>query len=839
MVLKWCFARNRNISLDIKVALVHAYSVADKLGELVLLELHPNNAIPNTPVCLDLSGTELPTLRSGELGLVHTWTKWSGGNHSLVGAAYVNRADCSKLLQQRANVFPYSPRTQFCTKMDKDSVDPKVQGGGFLVRSGSKWFLQGLYKKTIDFHRSTLVVAADVSNEEIRIFLSTALQNIRHVTTEASVSETKERQGCMGKRLQSSKVCGQFVPRNEYGVPDAADVYYLDHPSSNHMEWYVYVVSHLSRRVRQTQVGALIHPKMVLASSWKLLVTEEDETDDSSVQQKAVPAHDIAVRYFPAANGRVVLDAEVERVVLRERAEGFPTFFLYDYALLELKSAVNLMPVCLPPPGRDMLPLGEGVRGLVEADDGAIMTLVPFTSRLNDECNEDDLVHNVTEDSFCAYSHLQMRDGSSMIHGGAPFSVLEDGVWYLKGMMGEMLRFKNGTDDSYSFVEVKDGRMMYSFLGLDSDVLSWIASIVPEAPSASSAASGLRHQFASAAGTDATDKPVIATASIRKSLVPPTAKPYRTLATSMATSTGPMPHVTVTSVPKTTTRKPTAVKQISSTASIPKNSTIVPNVKPTPVSVGTDPSPSSVADSNSSSLCGRNTLPLKQLANASLPGHLPWSVMVFVRNHSDVAVNAGVLVRDDLVLTATNLLRSPARNGEAAGSIDASRLRVMWISQFGSRHWSDVIAVHVRRGVARQYDADVAVLELTTPFKRSMLPCLDLESPSRALAQLHPGQTGVEETWSADLSKQHVVRTVLQTCRVSVSQPRTLCGNGPTGMGHVGAAFLVLKRGAWHLLGIRVTGSTVMDVSESPIRSWLQDRLASEPSLSSALFFAD
>lgn len=58
--------------------------------------------------------------------------------------------------------------------------------------------------------------------------------------------------------------------------------------------------------------------------------------------------------------------------------------------------------------------------------------------------------------------------------------------------------------------------------------------------------------------------------------------------------------------------------------------------------------------------CGQTTLPLDNLTgNQSLHGHLPWTVGVFELNEKgELGVTAGVLVRENAVLTGQNWTRS-------------------------------------------------------------------------------------------------------------------------------------------------------------------------------------
>lgn len=51
-------------------------------------------------------------------------------------------------------------------------------GGGFLVNSGSKWFLQGLNTKVVKLRRSALVLATDFADEELRAWLRKRLDKL-------------------------------------------------------------------------------------------------------------------------------------------------------------------------------------------------------------------------------------------------------------------------------------------------------------------------------------------------------------------------------------------------------------------------------------------------------------------------------------------------------------------------------------------------------------------------------------------------------------------------------------------------------------------------------------
>lgn len=55
---------------------------------------------------------------------------------------------------------------------------PTVRGGGYLVNTGSQWFLQGLYVDNIVLRRSDLMLAMDLRDQELRSWLRREIDNL-------------------------------------------------------------------------------------------------------------------------------------------------------------------------------------------------------------------------------------------------------------------------------------------------------------------------------------------------------------------------------------------------------------------------------------------------------------------------------------------------------------------------------------------------------------------------------------------------------------------------------------------------------------------------------------
>ncbi|XP_034248569.1 uncharacterized protein LOC117649706 isoform X2 [Thrips palmi] len=252
----------------------------------------------------------------------------------------------------------------------------------------------------------------------------------------------------------------------------------------------------------------------------------------------------------------------------------------------------------------------------------------------------------------------------------------------------------------------------------------------------------------------------------------------------------------------------------------------------------------------------KTTLPLASLsANQSLPGHLPWTVGVYVqsdRSDNDYDVYAGALVADNVVMTDGNGVVVPYGRRNDTGDVRLvapGKLHVVWMSPNGKKRRVEVASLHVHerdRGAARDHAWNVALLVLKTPIKNGTLACLDLAGRAPAQPPLVPENVGVTETWRGNFVSDRRVLVALSTlgledCHARLlgrweSEGRSLtddriCTAKASEEVWKGAALLARRGDSWFLRGILcfsfADGHVFTDLNGDSVRNWLREKLHS------------
>ncbi|XP_034247547.1 uncharacterized protein LOC117649170 isoform X2 [Thrips palmi] len=428
----------------------------------VLLELAAEDAIFSTPVCLDLSGNVLQPLVPGLVGLVERWGETQPANHSMIGVPYLGLDECVR--KQADYDRDVAASDLFCTEGPNGSIGNKTQGGGFLVNTNSLWYLQGLYVDYVVQRSSDLLLAADMSNEKLRSWLGQEMKKLENPKEERIADQGPK--NCQYGRPDISH-CGVFVSVNEHPEDDGFDLY--SRASSDHMRWNVHVLVDYDANgwIWSMHGGALIKPNMVLTTARHLVVASA--ASNNTVEP--IPTSAVLVKYTPV-DRRERRTAEVQRIHIRARPRAQPQDSTHDLAVLVLKTAVPLTPVCLPLPAGSVPRLAAGSVGLVEynadsIDSASINSLVPVHYRTTDECNG--LLNSTNavswaEDEFCAETYfvdMNEGDAAGIAPMGYALSVMTNGRWYLRGVLSSSRR-----GDIHLFASLDDP-----------DVLEWLVAV--------------------------------------------------------------------------------------------------------------------------------------------------------------------------------------------------------------------------------------------------------------------------------------------------------------------------------------------------------------------------
>ncbi|XP_034239851.1 uncharacterized protein LOC117644454 isoform X2 [Thrips palmi] len=417
--------------------------------DIALLELHPDQPVFSTPVCLDLNGNVLQQLATGQLGLVEAWASWGPANHSLVSVPYMLPTECNTQLQQSMNRSRES--IEFCTLAGPGVLDSAAQGGGYLVSSGSQWFLQGLFTDYARLRHRTIFLAADFRDAALRRWLRGELNKLKKVTSKPP--EEKTPTNCVGGR-PSETDCGFFNSKDE--LQDDND--FIFKTSRNRMEWNVQVHVNRGAPLWDVRAGVLVRTSMVLTSALDLFVRSTNESSSN-----AIPASDVIVKYL-TADGRGPFSVEVQRIHLRERLEAswheLNPHLHFDLALLELSAAVTLMPACVPTPGPITAHYNAMSEGLIEVWEDTYSsqrTLLPAWYRQLGQCNITLNRLDLSNAEFCA--ETKTGDLLRPLPIGAGFSILsqgEKGAWFVRGIHGTdwNTTFKGGPTPIFYFLDL-------------------------------------------------------------------------------------------------------------------------------------------------------------------------------------------------------------------------------------------------------------------------------------------------------------------------------------------------------------------------------------------------
>ncbi|XP_034255654.1 uncharacterized protein LOC117653824 [Thrips palmi] len=435
---------------------VHENKAATDNGiSAVLLELAPEDAIYSTPVCLDLSGNVLQPLVPGQVGMVESWSEWKPSNHSMIGAQFLGSVECTKKA-----VFRGDPQSGvlFCSEGQKGTIGPVTRGGGYLVNTGAQWFVQGLYVDSVALRRTDLMLAVDLRDTDVRAWLRKRMDKLEIQDPDRLIDAGPK--NCEGGKPALSQ-CGVFESVDQNPQDTGFDI--LHRASKDHMQWNVKVHVDYGAEGWGVQGGAVVRPNMVLTSGRRLV-------SGTGANARPISTSDLIVRYISVdlRDKRIV---EVDRIHVRARPNARPQDF--DLALLVLKTAVDLTPVCLPTAGMladGTLPrLAAGAIGLVEVgnQDEVLNPLVPVHYRTADECkglvNDSNAVQQAN-DAFCAETTVTNLDtgNAGFLPLGYALSVRTNGSWFLRGVLGRSLQ-----SDVHSFASLDDA-----------DALEWLASKV-------------------------------------------------------------------------------------------------------------------------------------------------------------------------------------------------------------------------------------------------------------------------------------------------------------------------------------------------------------------------
>ncbi|XP_034248420.1 uncharacterized protein LOC117649629 [Thrips palmi] len=270
------------------------------LLDVALLELRPDQAVLATPICLDLNGNVLQPLATGQLGLVEAWSSWGPTNHSLVSVPFMGPAECSTQLRQSSNRSRES--NEFCTSATPGVLDPTaVLGGGFLVSSGSQWYLQGLYTGFARLRHRTVGLASDFRDDALKGWMREELRKIKPVNLKSP--DDSGPKNCVGGRPTATE-CGLFNSKDE--LQDENDFLYK--ASRNRMEWNVQVHVYRNNPVWEVRGGVLIRTSMVVTSALNMFSRKSNE---SSGPGEAIRTSNVLVKYI-TADGRGPFSVEVE-----------------------------------------------------------------------------------------------------------------------------------------------------------------------------------------------------------------------------------------------------------------------------------------------------------------------------------------------------------------------------------------------------------------------------------------------------------------------------------------------------------------------------------------------
>ncbi|XP_034232819.1 uncharacterized protein LOC117640424 [Thrips palmi] len=441
---------------------IHFYSNA------VLLELAPEDGASSTPVCLDLSGKVLQPLAPGEMGLIQLWHTWIPANHSMLGTPALSPGDCKR----KASVTPNAAYpTRFCFQKLKAAGPPVEQGSGYLVTDGYLWYLQGLIVDNgADLSGSEVRVAADLRNEKLRAWLREKIHELG--TPERVHFVDTGRKDCVGGR-SSDFQCG--VRSKEENSQLAFNT--RSWGTQDHMHWNLHVHVDYGDKGWSVHGGALVKPNMVLTSARHLV----SETTPNTTAHPISTSH-LIVKYTSFVDFtdiRSTRIAEVDRIHLRKRPTIHAQDFSHDLALLVLKTTVDLTPVCLPEPsslGHELPRLAAGSSGVVEyindtatSADRGWNRMIPVNLFAAEKCegvlnDTDDPIHQ-PQDEFCIVVKDYSGDVVKTIRPlGYPLTVITDGVWYLRGVLGGSWK----SDRSFTNLD-------------DPDVLEWLAAEMRDA----------------------------------------------------------------------------------------------------------------------------------------------------------------------------------------------------------------------------------------------------------------------------------------------------------------------------------------------------------------------
>ncbi|XP_034231098.1 uncharacterized protein LOC117639495 isoform X2 [Thrips palmi] len=419
---------------------------------VVLLELAAEDAVFSTPVCLDLTGKVLQQLSPGQLGLVESWSEWQPANHSLIGAPFVSSADCYRRTTYKRNLLS---KEVFCSEAMKGTIGPMTRGGGYVVSTGSQWFLQGLYLEHLAVRRTDLMVAKDLRDEEVRTWLQRELHKVETLE-EYRLIDTGPKT-CEGGRPSVSQ-CGKFASVDENTEDAGFDI--LGRATFDHMQWNVKVDVDYGVEGWSVRGGALVKRNMVLTSAHRLVLAA-----GSNTTVRLIPTSDLVV-YYTSIDIRDGLSAEVDRIHVKARPARRPVEF--DLALLVLTTALDLTPVCLPAPGTlvgTMPRLAAGSVGLVEFSVHVRAHrnwLIPVYYLRSGGCKNRLNETNGTEDEFCAETTVMGLEADADIPVlGYGLSVRGvDGLWYLRSVLSGQSQLT-----------------VLSFINLDDPgVLQWLAA---------------------------------------------------------------------------------------------------------------------------------------------------------------------------------------------------------------------------------------------------------------------------------------------------------------------------------------------------------------------------
>lgn len=182
--------------------------------------------------------------------------------------------------------------------------------------------------------------------------------------------------------------------------------------------------------------------------------------------------------------------------------------------------------------------------------------------------------------------------------------------------------------------------------------------------------------------------------------------------------------------------------------------------------------------------------------------------------------------------------------------LNTSMVRVAWINPFGEWLWSEAKALHVHEvdpEWKNYFGANIALVELETPFEGSMPVCLRLDDLPPALERLAPGQSGVISSWQGDYKENRSILTsgslvpklgcsrMLKEYGVQIADfvaSTQFCTNKSKVEIYGGSPFLVESGGLWYVRGLAAhswadgTGPYAWTNLDHPsIRAWLRDKL--------------